>query len=146
MNVYVSLGLHLVFAILWFFDSRTLRRRRDIKRYYEAEGKMNAILDQAAKTLITELDSWRLEKERNKTPDGMELHELSQKIAYEQMKSRWNHPTNNRRTDFDIDITHILEEKMAKRKAARALRVKGNPRGVSFRHHLPENRKTQPWG
>jgi len=116
MNVYVALGLHLVFAILWFFDSRTLQRRRDIKRYYEAEEKMNAMLDQAAKTLIAELDTWRLEKEKNKTPNGMELHELSQKIAYEQMKSRWNHPTNNRRTDFDIDITHILEEKMAKRK------------------------------
>ena len=114
MNVYVALAIHLVFAILWFFDSRTLQRRRDLKSYYRAEEAMNKMVTDAANTLVTELDSWRLEKERKNASDAEELHELSQKMAWEEMKSRMNHPTN--RTDFNIDISHLREGNMQKPK------------------------------
>ncbi|MFM8269903.1 MAG: hypothetical protein ACKN9V_06905 [Pseudomonadota bacterium] len=119
MNIYVALGIHAIFAILWFLDSRTLQRRRVIRTYYRAEEAMNAMLTDAAKTLVTELDSWRLEKDRNNASSHEELHELSQKMAWEEMKSRLNHPTNNR-ADLDIDISHILDDKLSKQPKKKA--------------------------
>ncbi len=115
MNVYLAIGLHVIFGILWILDSRTLQRRRDLKLYYKSEERMNQVLSQATTTLITELNSWRLEEERKNRKDDEEVHELSQQREWEEMKSRWSHPTN-RTADFDIDISHILDDKLSERK------------------------------
>lgn len=111
MNIYVALGMHVIFAILWFFDSATLQRRRERKAYYSAVETNNKLLEKAAKSLVTELDAWMSEKEKksksSSLPDAKDLN-------WEELRSRLNHPTNTRWQDYEVDVTHILKDKIGK--------------------------------
>ena len=112
MNIYVALVVHAIFAILWLLDSSTIQRRRRLKKYYAAEERNNELLSKAAMALVSELDAWMNKKEKNLNKDE-ELQELMNKVTWDEVRSRWNHPTNQKR-DYEIDISHILKDKMSK--------------------------------